>query len=190
MMSENSVLAAMAALEPSRKAPWQRTLDLYMAPKGKMASIEIHPLFGDVAGKLASILPTLVGTAIRSWPALTDPAMTLHESSLTDEFCEDLRHIFVTAPDGEVVGAFMGGDVFVQEDWRGRGIGAEMFLARASLHDEGRRDGFLYSPGGLAAARASHRLAVKVALDLGREVPGKVLADYPDLAESPVLPKP
>lgn len=52
-----------------------------------------------------------------------------------------------------------------------QGVGTELMLASAILACGGARDGDPHSPGGLAAAAASHGPAVAWALGNGKEVP-------------------
>ena len=163
-MGMPSVLSEMAVLEERGHAPWQRSIAEFMAAGPGQRRIEVQASYAASAESLEPELAGLAGTQIRSWSLACTPAegFLLHESGVVDSLT-DVQHIFVTSPEGDVVAAFMGGDLLVREAWRGRGIGAELVLARAILHDNGVRDGCLYSPGGLAAARRAHAFAIQAA---------------------------
>lgn len=64
---------------------------------------------------------------------------------------------------------------------RGQGLAAELVLEKMSkvgipfnvIH---------YTSAGIAAHEAAHRLAVRRALEAGKDVPGRVMQDYPEMA--------
>lgn len=181
---------ALAILERRGRAPWQRRLEEFMAPGRRMSRLEISPGFGRTAEKLADALPGLAGTAVSSWAIPGTDLMSLARSSVADVFEPDVRHLMALDFDGTVAGVFAGGDVYVDPSWRGRGLGAELMLARAVLDDGGVRSGLLYSPAGHAAAVAAHRLSVVRALEAGREVRPEVVADHPSLGRGARPPGP
>lgn len=182
----NPLVSMMATLERRGQAPWQRRLRAYFAPYGRFSSLEVSPAYAWTAEKLAGALARLGSTIESRWPSLVAPGYALALSRENDDICS-VPHILAVASDGSVVGAFVGGDVYVSDGHRGCGLGAELMLARAVLHDKGARDGMLYSTAGYAAAAASHRLAIQIALASGKAVPPGVKADHPDLETGPSL---
>jgi GNAT superfamily N-acetyltransferase len=181
----------MDLLRHKRQAPWQRSLANYLAPSGNLRSIEIDDGFERTANKLADQLPALAGTHIAISSSVVASGMMLCISDEKEEFSL-VRHIYVQKPNGIVAGAFIGGDVYVAPEYRGRGLGAELMLARAVIDDQGHRDGLLYTRSGLAAALASHRLAAQLAVQWG-DLPAVDETVYAEMAErllGPAAPRP
>ena len=154
---------AMAPLAREGGAPSQRSLSSYLAPRGSRCALEVNPVFGEQAERLAPGLASLAAAAVaRSWPSHVAADYRVIESSAQDPL-GGVPHLLALAPDGSAAAAFVGGDLFTAPAHRRRGLAAELMLARAVLHDGGLRVGRLYTAGGLAAARASHRLAARIA---------------------------
>lgn len=167
----------MERLAPTGRAPFQRTLARYLVPDGNLAALEIHPRYAATAERIAAELSRLPGAVRLRWASSCASGVEIALSHDREAFTK-LPHLVALDAAGAAVAAHVGGDVYVAPAWRGRGIAAELLLARAVLHDRGRREGFLYSPEGHAAAVASHRLAVTLALENGRTVPERILADH------------
>lgn len=86
-----------------------------------------------------------------------------------------------TADGWERIGALDGWGLYVNENYRGMGLGGRLAYAGMALSGETTTDYGLYSSSGYAAFAVAHRLSVQAALKAGANVPAKVLADYPDL---------
>lgn len=80
------------------------------------------------------------------------------------------------------VGAWRGTDLGLLESAQGHGGGAELALYVARLRGPGAWQDEAYSPAGLGAVRAAHRLAVARALVDGRPVPRRVIEATPEAA--------
>lgn len=99
-----------------------------------------------------------------------------------------LTHLWLMKQHGdgrlEIVGGRRSGAIHIRNDYRGRGLGAELCL---TAHDDpALRDGgtpYNRTIGSHKAWQAAHRLAVRRALAQGLEVPETVMADYPYLGE-------
>jgi GNAT superfamily N-acetyltransferase len=134
---------------------------------GTGRGLEVNSLFSTtVAERLSTVMTTVERTVARSWPSLAAESIEIAESTERDEFC-NLPHLLAISS-GRCVAVMVSGDVFVVPEARGRGIGAELLLTRAILHDNGRQEGTLYSPDGYAAARASYRLAIEIGARIER----------------------
>ena len=84
--------------------------------------------------------------------------------------------------DRNLVGGYVDEFLWVDRGVRGRGLSAELVLAK---HDRvGHLDPISYTTAGRKAHAAAHRLGVARALAEGRKVPDHALADYPDLRAS------
>lgn len=79
----------------------------------------------------------------------------------------------------DVVGGYVGSTLWVERGLRGRGLAAELVLAKAARCDT--LDPVSYTTAGKAAHESAHRLAVQRALRAGHRVPREVMEDYPEL---------
>lgn len=172
------VWMAMERLARRGRAPWQMRLADYLVRGGNTSKLEIHPRYRATAEKIAQGLPGLAAAVGSIWRSSSHPEVRLSLSTEIETFA-GIPHLVALGPDGSPVGALVGGDVYVAPGWRGHGIGAELLLARAVIHDQGRMEGTLYSPEGHASAVASHRMAVAMALARGLDVRDSVLSDHP-----------
>lgn len=171
------VWEAMVRLSRRGRAPWQLRLAEYLVRGGRVSKLEVHPRYRSTAERIAEKLPALAAGVAVTWRSVSHQAVRMALSAQLEEFT-GAPHLLALGPDAATVGALLGGDVFVAPDWRGHGLGAELLLARASLHDGGRMEGTLYSPEGHASAVASHRLAVAMAIAHGLDVSNAVLSDH------------
>jgi len=89
-----------------------------------------------------------------------------------------------------LVGWFYGDILRVDEEIRGLGFGKAMVMAAAEIRGglPLAGHGSNYSESGYQTMRAAHREFVRRALLDGEDVPENVLADYPELAISPLSP--
>lgn len=159
------VIDRMKKLAATNQAPWQCSLATYLGPQSK---IEIDEVYKSTAEKLAERLPDMAGFIRESWIALFAHDCTIAESTECETFSAlpDLMAFH----EKECVGLLHGGDIYVSPAFRGRGLGAELLLTRAVLHDNGRKEGCLYSRAGYAAAVKSHHMAVEIGRRLGSQV--------------------
>jgi hypothetical protein len=88
----------------------------------------------------------------------------------------------------DVCGGYVGSVLWVEHGSRGRGLSAELVLAKAGAIG-GAPDPVSYTTAGRAAHESAHRLAVQRALRCGMRVPAHVLRDYPEFA-APVTEMP
>lgn len=154
------IQSAMERLEALGKAPWMRSLADYMGG-GKLHVIEVDDGFERTANKLRRVLPRYAGSEQTTAPSVVASEYRLAVSRFETMGFSDL---FIMDSQGTAVAATNGGcDFYVLPEHRGRGLASELMLAQAVISDGGRRDGFLYTSGGCAAAIASHRLASDLA---------------------------
>lgn len=159
------IQSAMEQLETAGKAPWMRSLADYMGG-GKLHVIEVDDGFERTANKLRGLLPRYTGSE-----RITAPSVVASEYRLAVSKFETMgfSDLFIMDSQGAAVAATNGGcDFYVLPEHRGRGLASELMLAQAVISDGGRRDGFLYTSGGCAAAIASHRLASDMAFQAGK----------------------
>jgi hypothetical protein len=83
--------------------------------------------------------------------------------------------------DYTVVGYYCDEQLWLDRGVRGRGLSAELVLAKADRLN-GPIPAVTYTTAGLEATRSAHRLAVQRALRNGCRVPDAVMADYAYLA--------
>lgn len=84
----------------------------------------------------------------------------------------------------DLVGGYCQETLWVHRKFRGQGIATELVIAAAERRG-GVMDPCSYTPGGLAAHQAAHRLAVHRALSTGENVPQRVRDSYPGLKKAP-----
>ena len=81
----------------------------------------------------------------------------------------------------DACGGYVGSILWIERGSRGRGLAAELVLAKADLNG-GRLAPESYTSAGRAAHRSAHRLAVQRAMRGGLRVPRHVLDGYPEFA--------
>lgn len=86
----------------------------------------------------------------------------------------------------DVCGGYVGPSLWIAQGSRGRGLAAELVLARANL-EGGPINAISYTTAGLAAHISAHRLSVQCAIRDGYRVPLHILADYPEFMPSKIL---
>jgi GNAT superfamily N-acetyltransferase len=87
----------------------------------------------------------------------------------------------VLVSDGQICGFDMGGQLWLDPEFRGKGLGAELVLALAEFARKcpADLDGLLgYSDAGMAAHEKAWKLAIERAVADGRNVPRKVLVEF------------
>lgn len=87
----------------------------------------------------------------------------------------------------DVCGGYVGPELWVEFGCRGRGLAAELVLAKAALND-GRLEPEHYNEAGRAAHVSAHRLAVQRALRARYRVPAHAFEGHADLAPAPAGP--
>lgn len=162
-------------------APWQRTFEGYIG--STKSRIEIHDMYASTAegikDHLERLKETLSDQPCHTWPSLVAKGFSFSLSKERDTFTQ-CQHIVIVDSTGQPVGAQMGGSVYISDQNRRRGLGAEIMLSDAVVFGRGRLHSSLYSPYGYAAARAS--------FILGRQLCDALAADRrPGVAW---LPKP
>lgn len=80
-------------------------------------------------------------------------------------------------------GALVGPNLFVLPEFQGYGLGAELLIEayENGIRFADRRETGVLTEAGRANRASAHRKAVERALDRDLDVPGEVLADYPEL---------
>jgi GNAT superfamily N-acetyltransferase len=88
--------------------------------------------------------------------------------------------------DGQVVvvGAVDDWGIIVDEEHRGKGLGAELAYASASFSGELNAGYALYSESGYGAFSKAHELAVGRALEAGLDVAPSIVGQYPRLSQA------
>jgi len=172
-----------------RTAPHRLTQKQFFTPSDYgRGRIDIQPHFADTAARrVPEQIRANAGMPLRAlWqpisPSLAGQGHLLAQSLACCPF-SGTPHLLLLDRTGAAVAGYIEGDAWVPEDLRGRGLGAELFLAHAVLHGKGRLGGYCYSPAGYAAATAAHRLAVTTALIHQVAVPDGVMEAYPGLRE-------
>lgn len=127
---------------------------------------------------------------IWEWKALADPVpLPLPDGygvARLDGFEPECTFVLI-GPAGERCGFYATGQVWVDEAHRGRGLAVHLISAAARYRDGSPtvgRHGIGFSNAGLAAHRAAHRSFVAQALEADREVPDRVLSEYPELMDN------
>jgi GNAT superfamily N-acetyltransferase len=93
----------------------------------------------------------------------------------------------VTDPSGQAVAGILMGTRWVDERYRGRGLGAELIIAAHKA-----KDAFLlfptsYSEAGFGSRLAAHRISLERALEAGNPVSDRVMADYDRAADGSLM---
>lgn len=110
------------------------------------------------------------GFYIAEVPGTSDVILINH-----DESCHEF----------DVCGGYVGPSLWIERGVRGRGLAAELVLAKADLLD-GRMEPESYTEAGRAAHVSAHRLAVERAIGEGFRVPSHVLSDYPGMGRKSI----
>lgn len=171
-MSEQAIQHDPGKLKPA----WSKPFEEFVGPHLVSARFAVDGRDGDsdfvfdAGHDLAPLWRSEDGYAVHSVPDF-DPATV------------------VLVKDGETVGFYMGGELWLDVDHRGKGLAPEMVLACLSWIGElpfDTESGMGFSQEGLRAHASAHAKAVALARDAGLDVPQAVVDEYPeDAAPSP-----
>ncbi|MGU3404529.1 hypothetical protein [Methylobacterium brachiatum] len=174
----------MTAALPLPRAIWGRTLEEFLGPASLVAptfAIDGHDgeydIYLDAPHELAP-----------AWTSL-DGLYGVH--LVADEDWEPPTAVLIENPTGTTVGFYAGGELWIDEEHRGRGLSTPLIVclvARLGRAAYDNATGIGFSAAGHAAHAAAHASVVRRAVEAGLRVPAWV-RDVP-FAEAGAGPRP